>query len=91
MTKLCLFLVLHLIGQSWGDVTQPETIPHYFDASLFCFACFCLFFTGSCSSYVGMIGGAQKLSIGNGCNHKGIIIHQIGKIPSKHSKQEALN
>ena len=90
MTKLCLFLVLHLIGQSWSDVTQPETIPHYFDASLFCFACFCLFFTGSCSSYVGMIGGAQKLSIGNGCNHKGIIIHEIGKIPSKHSKQEAL-
>ena len=54
---------------------------------LFCF----FFFTCSCSSYVGMIGGAQKLSIGNGCNHKGIIIHEIGKIPSKHSKQEALN
>lgn len=88
MTKLCLFLVLHLIGQSWGDVTQPGTIPHYFDASLFCFA---FFFTCSCSSYVGMIGGAQKLSIGNGCNNKGIIIHEIGKIPSKHSKQEALN
>lgn len=31
-----------------------------------------------CSSYVGMIGGAQRLKLAKGCRHKRTIIHEFG-------------
>ena len=31
----------------------------------------------SCWSYLGMLGGEQPVSIGSGCEYKGIIQHEI--------------
>ncbi|KAF6036088.1 MEP1B [Bugula neritina] len=31
-----------------------------------------------CSSYVGMIGGAQPINLAPGCRSKGIVIHEMG-------------
>ena len=31
----------------------------------------------SCWSYLGMLGGEQRISIGRGCEYKGIIQHEI--------------
>lgn len=40
---------------------------------------FLRFYAGSgCSSAVGRQGGGQYVSIGNGCTHHGIIVHEIG-------------
>ncbi|XP_067936807.1 zinc metalloproteinase nas-13-like [Watersipora subatra] len=33
---------------------------------------------GGCSSYVGMIGNTQPISLAPGCRHKGIVIHEMG-------------
>uniref|UniRef100_A0A914X3X7 Zinc metalloproteinase n=1 Tax=Plectus sambesii TaxID=2011161 RepID=A0A914X3X7_9BILA len=38
-----------------------------------------LFFNGgACYSYIGMIGGQQPVSIGDGCQYLGIVTHEIG-------------
>ena len=34
-------------------------------------------FFARCSSYVGKIGGPQPVSIGYGCEYKGIVIHEF--------------
>ena len=31
----------------------------------------------SCFSYLGLIGGRQPVNIGRGCEHKGIVQHEI--------------
>ena len=31
-----------------------------------------------CYSQVGRVGGAQKVSIGRGCEHHGVAVHEIG-------------
>lgn len=31
----------------------------------------------SCFSYIGMQGGRQKVSLGEGCEHKGVAIHEM--------------
>ena len=36
-----------------------------------------LIFISSCWSYIGRVGGKQEISIGNGCEYKGIVIHEI--------------
>ncbi|CAB4001510.1 zinc metallo ase nas-6-like, partial [Paramuricea clavata] len=53
---------------SWVDVTnsrKPRSYMHFFVG-------------GGCYSQVGHVGGAQKVSIGRGCEHHGIAVHEIG-------------
>lgn len=37
-----------------------------------------LFVVSRCWSYIGFQGGEQKLSVGRGCRHPGLVAHQIG-------------
>lgn len=52
----------------WRDVTNARRPRDYM-----------YFIRGSgCYSQVGQVGGAQRVSIGNGCEYHGVIVHEIG-------------
>ena len=58
-------------------VTLPmKTLVSSFDFSRIFFL---VSFKYSCWSYVGKQGGRQEVSLGNGCEYKGIAIHEIGR------------
>lgn len=58
-------------------VTLPmKTLDSSFDFSRIFFL---VSFKYSCWSYVGKQGGRQEVSLGNGCEDKGIAIHEIGR------------
>ncbi|XP_028400048.1 zinc metalloproteinase nas-15-like [Dendronephthya gigantea] len=52
----------------WRDVTRQSRPKDYM-----------YFFRGNgCYSQVGRVGGAQRISIGNGCQQHGVVVHEIG-------------
>ena len=58
-------------------VTLPmKTLVSPFDFSRIFFL---VSFKYSCWSYVGKQGGRQEVSLGNGCEYKGVAIHEIGR------------
>lgn len=63
--------------KSTSDTNKPSIEQISYNLKL------CKYFR--CYSQVGHVGGAQKVSIGRGCERHGIAVHEIGRCLPKHS------
>ncbi|GFS72979.1 blastula protease 10 [Nephila pilipes] len=60
-----------------NNETGKVEIPYYIHSSI-----------RKCYSYIGRVGRAQKLSLGNGCEYVGTIVHEFGHALGLHHEHQ---